>query len=131
MALGQPFAHETYLNDLTALRDELKSGLSGRQDECKPDHGPTAAKLAARIKLLKAENTIEASAPRGEHNRVAAEDPVTTRILRRQEEAVANEGHPQAAEPQSEQIPPETQSFANRILRERQFNSEGEGQSPP
>src|SRR5262249_10079556 len=78
--LGQPFAHEDYLRELTDLRDRLKGGLS----QATPEPGSTpVAELAERIKALKAAHTIEAAPERTAPRRIAAEEPVTTRILRR------------------------------------------------
>jgi hypothetical protein len=92
--LGQPFAHEEYLARLTALRDQLKaglaspqptgeSGLSGATPEPGSDAPPSVSELAEQIKALKAAHTIEATPERAVRRRVAAEEPVTTRIRRR------------------------------------------------
>ncbi len=125
--LGKPFGHEAYLSELTTLRDALKSRLSSRQDETHENEGPTTAELASQIKTLKAANTIEFGTARSERKPVVAEESVTARIRRRQEEA-ASTGEfvlPEAASPA-----PQTMSFRERILQERSQNAEGEGQSP-
>ena len=57
------------------------------------------SELAGRINVRKADNTIEAAAPRGERKQIAAEEPVNARIRRRQEEAAEVQRkriHPQA-----------------------------------
>ncbi|MBY0513257.1 MAG: hypothetical protein K2P78_05025, partial [Gemmataceae bacterium] len=128
--LGKPFAHEAYLNELAALRDALKTALTERGDEPKPDGGPTTGELAASIKALKAANTVESAAPRSDRKAVAAEEPIAVRIRRRQEEASA--ATESAADTPQDQTPPSaTTSFAERIRREREQKAEGEGQSPP
>jgi len=81
--VGQPFAHAGYLERLAALRDQLKTGLSGAE---RKEGEPTVADLAERIKALRAENTVEAAPERTATRRVSAEEPVTARIRRRAEE---------------------------------------------
>jgi hypothetical protein len=81
--LGAPFSHESYLSELTVLRDWLKSGLSGTPPEPGTDPQPSVAELAERIKSLKAAHSFEVAPQRTGHRRVAAEEPVTARIRRR------------------------------------------------
>ena len=77
--VGQAFAHERYLTELTALRDKVKLGLS----EAGTKEGePTVAELAEQIKSLKGENAVEAAPQRTEKRQVSAEEPVTSRIKR-------------------------------------------------
>jgi len=61
-SLGKPFLHDTYLSELTSLRDQLKAGLSetAQADETKP----ATSELAEKIKMLKAANSIEATPQR-------------------------------------------------------------------
>jgi hypothetical protein len=79
--LGQPFPHDEYLAKLTALRDQLKAGLSGLPPEPGSESLPPA-ELAGRIKALKASYTIEAEPQRISSRQVSAEEPVTARIRR-------------------------------------------------
>jgi hypothetical protein len=81
--LGSPFAHNSYLSQLTALRDQLKTGLSGTIPEPGTEAQPSVAELAERIKSLKAANTIEATGDRASKRPFSAEVPVTARIRRR------------------------------------------------
>jgi hypothetical protein len=83
--LGKPFSHEHYLNQLASLRDQLKGGLSAPPPGQEGKEGPTVAELAAKIKELKAGNTIEAAPDRASKRSVLAEEPVTARIRRRAE----------------------------------------------
>jgi hypothetical protein len=83
--LGSPFCHDSYLTELTALRDQLKAGLSGGTPEPNSEALPDVAQLAERIKALKASNTIEAAPERVERRRHAGETPVTARIRKRAE----------------------------------------------
>jgi hypothetical protein len=62
--LGAAFAHEKYLVELTELRDELRTALSGRKSE----GGLTAGELSKQIKALKASQTIEAAPQRAGHS---------------------------------------------------------------
>ncbi|HWP39624.1 MAG TPA: helicase-related protein, partial [Tepidisphaeraceae bacterium] len=137
--LGQPFPHEAYLSELTGLRDQLKARLSAGHDSGE-DRGPTTSELAERIKALKAANTIEAMPQRVQRKQAAAEEPITARIRRRQEENAATDqaiatdtatgaaNEVTAAQDQSSiGRPPMT--FQERIIQERQ-QAQGEGQSP-
>jgi N12 class adenine-specific DNA methylase len=83
--LDKPFAHESYLHELTALRDRLKAGLSGAVPEPGADPPPGVAELADQIKALKAAHAIEATPGRPSKRRAQAEEPVTARIRRRTE----------------------------------------------
>ncbi len=88
--IGQPFTHADYLDQLAALRDQLKIGLSGAEAK---DGEPTIAALAERIKALRAAHTIEATPPRTAKRQASAEEPVTARILRRSEDAPGETRH--------------------------------------
>jgi len=132
--LGQPFTHDTYLTELTILRDQLKTGLSSTTHETEEGEGSTASELAERIKTLKAANTVEASPQRDrQKHTTAAEEPITARIRRRQEEGAGQIPRLDAAlGAETETRPPpddhRSLTFGERIIRERQSN--GEGQSP-
>jgi N12 class adenine-specific DNA methylase/SAM-dependent methyltransferase len=80
--LGSAFPHESYLSELTALRDQLREGLSGSAPQ---EGASTVAELAARIKALKSAHTIEVAPERAGKRRAPAEEPVTARIRRRTE----------------------------------------------
>jgi hypothetical protein len=83
--LGTPFPHDAYLSDLTALRDQLKAGLSGTATDSGTGPRSGVAEIAERIKSLKAAYTIEATPQRTSRSDRSAEEPVTSRIRRRQE----------------------------------------------
>ncbi len=83
--LGMPFSHESYLSQLAALRDQLKTGLSEAAPDPTTEPLPTVSELAEQIKALKAAHTIEASPERIGKRRSSAEEPVTARIRRRME----------------------------------------------
>jgi N12 class adenine-specific DNA methylase/predicted RNA methylase len=102
--IGRTFPHDSYLSELTDLRDRLKSGLS----QATPEPGTeTVAELAERIKTLKAAHTIDAAPTRTASRRIAAEEPVTARI-RRKSEPMAEPSSP--AEHVSVPAPEETAS---------------------
>jgi len=137
--LGKPFSHDAYLLELTALRDQLKAGLSSTAHEPEEAEAPSASEFAEQIKALKAVNTIEASPQRDRQKHSTAEEPITARIRRRQEalpasdQTVELDGEVKAgsAVPSAEDVnsPGEPQmTFQERIALERQQN--GEGQSP-
>ncbi|MFO0967861.1 MAG: DEAD/DEAH box helicase family protein [Gemmataceae bacterium] len=88
--LGKPFPHDGYLCALTAVRDQLKTCLGGGQAE--PREGPSARELAEEIKALKAANTVETAPERDSQRQPAAEEPITVRIRRRLDPALAD-GH--------------------------------------
>jgi len=108
--LGRPFAHGTYLAELTGLRDQLKAGLSQATSE---PATPPVAELAERIKSLKAAHTIDATPERTASRRIAAEVPVTARIRRRNEATSAIEP---PAEPTPDTTP--TDASAGALARE-------------
>jgi hypothetical protein len=71
--LGARFTHESYLNELASLRDQLELGLSGTE----PVEG-----IVTRIMELRAAHSVEA-APERTVRAAAAEEPVTARIRQR------------------------------------------------
>jgi len=83
--IGQPFGHEAYLNELTNLRDQLRTALSAT-----PAEGlPSTAELAEKIKALKAANAVEAVPQRTATRIASAEEPVTARKRRKAEATFA------------------------------------------
>jgi hypothetical protein len=78
--LGKAFPHAGYLNDLTALRDQLKANLTANVPAPEDQQGPTAAELAEKIKALKASQTIEAMPQRPSKRRAPAGRAVTARL---------------------------------------------------
>jgi len=90
--LGQPFAHDGYLAELTGLRDQLKVVLSGTNSEPGTAPLPPAAELAERIKALKSAQSIDPAPQRAGTRRTSAgEEPVTARIRQRIDMAAAPE----------------------------------------
>jgi N12 class adenine-specific DNA methylase len=140
--LDKPFLHETYLNDLTDLRDRLKRSLSATAQQAEEGKEPRSSKLAAKIKALVASHSIEAAPQRDRPKQSTAEEPITARIRRRKG---ANTETGQAIEtgqgPVAEADLPQTQpandnhpaandnrpplSFAERIALERQRQEQG------
>ena len=84
--LGKPFSHDSYLSELTNLRDQLKAGLSASA-QASSNEGPSVSELAENIKALKAANSIEATPQRARQKHSSAEEPITARIRRRVESA--------------------------------------------
>jgi hypothetical protein len=137
--LGKPFAHEVYLSELTALRDQLKVSLSGGNSESDDAEGPSAFGLADKIKALKAANTIEGMPQRVRQKHSSAEEPVTARIRRRTEalptsnQATNSDASPGTGAPESASSdhspgkPPMT--FQERIILERQRKDDGQSPS--
>jgi N12 class adenine-specific DNA methylase len=81
--LGQPFEQKDYQEELTALRDQLKTALSGGTPEASGQAQPTAADLAQRIQELKSSHTIEATPERPRSRNASAAEAITARIRRR------------------------------------------------
>jgi hypothetical protein len=126
--LGKPFQHEAYLSEFTDLRDQLKSGLSAIGYEPGAEAEPSASELAEKIKALKAANTIEATPQRVRQKQSSAEEPVTTRIRRRQEANQASDPVMESNEPpaasgtssgHAEAAAMPRKSFLERVRQER------------
>ncbi len=83
--LGTPFLHDSYFSQLTGLRDLLRAGLSGVPAEPGKETTPGVPELAERIQTLRSAHIIEAAPSRVDRRSLVAEEPVTTRILRRAE----------------------------------------------
>ena len=81
--LGKLFLYESYLDQFTALRDQLKASLAGRTPQAPSEPLPSVAEVAEGIKALRAAQTIEAAPERIGKSRGSAEEPVTARIRRR------------------------------------------------
>jgi hypothetical protein len=80
--LGADFAYDGYFSKLAALRDDLKTRLSGRKSDARTKD-LSVTELAERIKELKASQTIEAAPQRARQKHATAAEPVTARIRRR------------------------------------------------
>ena len=137
--LGKPFVHETYLAELTSLRDQLKAGLSSTAHQSDEEEGPSASELAEKIKAIKAANSIEATPQRVRQKHSSAEEPITARIRRRQEgNSASDQANESDPTPEQEAVRPtaSTQNshanpamtFQKRIALERQ--QKNDGQSP-
>jgi len=83
-SLGKPFIHEVYLSELTSLRDQLKTGLSGAPHG-EGKESPSVSELAALIKSIKAAHNLDAAPERVRQKHSSAEEPITARIRRRAE----------------------------------------------
>jgi hypothetical protein len=130
--LGKPFLHDTYLIELTSLRDQLKAGLSATAQMQGDEAGPSVSELAEKIKALKAAHSIEATPQRVRQKQSSAEEPVTARIRRRTEAVSASDpgiepdgaaaGAGAALPPaQAENAPSQPpMTFQDRIASERQ-----------
>jgi hypothetical protein len=129
--LGKPFTLETYLLELTALRDQLKAGLSSTVRETGKEEGPSVSELAERIKAMKSANSIEATPHRARQKHSSAEEPVTARIRRRTEALPASDPTmaAEAATGTRADLPPDSaqnssikppMTFQERIALERQ-----------
>ena len=137
--LGKPFTLDAYLSELTALRDQLKAGLSRTAHQPDDEDGPSVSELAEKIKTLKAANNIEATPQRARQKHSSAEEPVTARIRRRVEGSLPlNQATDSDAAPETgTSLPPEPpqnssgkppMTFQERIADER--NQENDGPTP-
>ena len=84
------------LDQLTALRDQLKASLSGTAPQPNTESLPRAPELAEQIKALKTAHTIEAAPERIGKRRSSGEEPVTARIRRRMERILAADASSEA-----------------------------------
>jgi hypothetical protein len=124
--LDKPFLHDRYLSKLTALRDQLKAGLSATTADGPGEDGASVADLAEQIKSLLATNAVEVTSERTGQRQSTAEEPVTARIRRRQrsnDPSLECESLPEPDENPAQQYeanPPANQSgtFQERLARE-------------
>ena len=129
--LGKPFTLDSYLAELTTLRDQLKAGLSATAHEPGKEEGPSVSELAERIKAMKAANSVEATPQRVGQKQSTAEEPITARIRRRsgvghESEAISMPGHLSSHAGMSTQTASEAHTDA-----ERQSNSRSTSAIPP
>ncbi|GMU38908.1 MAG: hypothetical protein AMXMBFR22_30990 [Phycisphaerae bacterium] len=110
--LGKVFAHEGYQAELTELRDQLKTGLSGKASDPGDEPGVSVPELADRIKTLQAKQSVEASADRPSVRRLDAEEPVTARIHRRVLQSTTTSLEPRDGSPSS---------FEDRVTRREEL----------
>jgi len=106
-------------------------GLSATPHDTDDKSGPTVSELADQIKAIKAANTIEVAPQRVQRKHASAEEPITARIRKRQEENsasdqtaehLASSGSPAVQPPAAGVISSERQpmTFQERIAMERQ-----------
>lgn len=88
--LGKSFLHDAVLSELATLRDRLKACLSGTKAEPGMESHLSVSELAEQIKALKAAHSVETVPQRIGKRRGSAEEPVTARIRRRMETALAS-----------------------------------------
>jgi N12 class adenine-specific DNA methylase len=134
--LGNPFTLETYLSELTALRYQLKVGLSSAGHEPAKAECPSVSELAERIKALKVAHSVETTPQRARPKQSTAEEPVTARIRRHAATQPSEHTAESRATPEAEPSMPlaSTQhspsklalTFQARIALERQQKSEGQ-----
>ena len=123
--LGNAFKHDTYLAELTGLRDQLKAGLSITAHGAENESGPSVSDIANQIKALKAENTVEASPQRDRQKQSTAEEPITARIRRRSEASAASGSVNDDDIPVAGITPTPPMTFQERLALERQSKSDG------
>ena len=121
--LGKPFTLDAYLSELTALRDQLKAGLSSTAHQPDEEEGPSVSEMAEKIKALKAPHNIEATPQRARQKHSTAEEPITARIRRRVEGNASNQANGSTAGPEKEtSVPselPENSDTAPMTFQER------------
>jgi hypothetical protein len=113
--LGRPFLHDTYLSELTGVRDQLKAGLSGTMPEPSSEPGPSVSDLAEKIKTLKATHNIEATPRRVRQKQSTAEESITARIRRRSEARLPSVSEIQPDEATLIETSPRLESTAQAI----------------
>jgi hypothetical protein len=125
--LGAPFLHDGYLAELTALRDQLRAGLSGKTPESGSEAMPSVPELADRIKALQAAHNIDPTPQRVRQKQTSAEEPVTARIRRRAESIPFGAPATDAAvpaEPSQDSSGGRSLTFRERLAMERQQQSD-------
>ena len=101
--LGAAFPHERYIEELSALRDELKVALSATPQEGVESKTRTAGELSELIQALKGTHTVEAMPVKRPGAATRSERPVTSRLLRRAESVPSVDLAPEPPEEQGEE----------------------------
>jgi hypothetical protein len=79
--LGTGFAHAAYLEELTALRNQLEAALSHTAQDGAKASPPSVGVLVDRLKAMHAAHTLDATPPRSvPRNTATVEEAITTRI---------------------------------------------------
>ena len=99
--LGATFPHERYIEELSALRDELKVALSAMPQEGVEPR--TSDELSGLIKALKDSHAVEAIPAHRPGAATRSERPVTARLRRRAESAPSVDLAPEPSEEQGEE----------------------------
>jgi hypothetical protein len=100
--LGAAFPHERYIEELSALRDELKVALSATPQEGVQPKTRTSDELSGLIQALKDSHTVEAVPVKRPGAATRSERPVTARIRKRAETAPSVDLAPVPSEEQGE-----------------------------
>jgi hypothetical protein len=79
--VGQPFTHDAYLTELTALRDQLRDGLSGTTPAT--GEATSVAKLVEQIRSIKLASNVALASKQVRHNPIGVPESIVTRIHRR------------------------------------------------
>lgn len=107
--LGQPFAHENHLSELTSLRNALKERLSAGAT-VQPD-ALSSNELSNRIKSIMTTSASPNPPQRVELRTTASEEPIATRILRSLESSRSEANLPN----EFASTDPDETLFTNRI----------------
>jgi N12 class adenine-specific DNA methylase len=101
--LGATFPHERYIEELSALRDELKVALSATQQDGTEPKARPAGELSELIKALKETHAVEAVPVKRPGPAARSERPVTARIRRMAETVPAMDVEPEQAQGEREE----------------------------
>jgi N12 class adenine-specific DNA methylase len=133
--LGATFPHERYIEELSALRDELKVALSATPQEGAQPKTRPSGELSDLINGLKSSHTVEALPMKRPGPGARSERPVTARIRETVEVAPADvqvpelskgQGREEVARPPKETtafkpLPPNPVAKAPRELRRKRY----------
>jgi N12 class adenine-specific DNA methylase len=99
--LGGSFPHERYMVELSALRDELKVALTATSQQGTEPKGRTAGELAGLIEALKGTQTVEAVPVKRPTAAARLERPVTARVSKEPDLALAEDSKPEPSDEQA------------------------------
>jgi N12 class adenine-specific DNA methylase len=113
--LGKPFAHTAHMDELAALRDQLKLALSANQPAEGEQQGSSTAELAEKIKALRSSHAVEAAPARLKPQKDAVKPRRRADVIELPKEPPTEEPTPPPAPPPDDEDDTPPVSFRQQV----------------